>query len=96
MLNAADQGRQPMETFYDGYIVNAIMDACYKSARSKKWEPVNLKIWRGKTAIKGEVSHADFDAEHLLIKEEVMPDGKTKLILKNKKTGEIEQKIMER
>ena len=47
MFNAMDEGRQPMETFYDGYIVNAIVDACYKAAESKKWEPVDLQDWRG-------------------------------------------------
>ena len=39
-------GRQPRETFYDGYVVNAIMDACYRSAESGRWEPVDLD-WRG-------------------------------------------------
>ena len=29
-----------------GYIVNAIIDASYKAAESKKWEPVELKDWR--------------------------------------------------
>jgi len=95
MLNAVDKGTQPMETFYDGYIVNAIMDACYKSVKTKKWEPVMLDIWRGKAKTKTGVGHTEYDADHLLIKEEVMPDGKTKLILKNKKTGDIEQKILE-
>ncbi len=28
MFNAMDEGKKPMETFYDGYVVNAIMDAC--------------------------------------------------------------------
>src|SRR5215216_6268899 len=32
MFDAMDAGREPMETFYDGYVVNAIMDACYRSA----------------------------------------------------------------
>ena len=40
MLNALDAGTQPTETFYDGYVVNAVMDACYASARSGRWEPV--------------------------------------------------------
>ena len=26
-------GREPVETLYDGYVVNAVMDACYRSAR---------------------------------------------------------------
>jgi predicted dehydrogenase len=36
MLDALDAGRQPEETFYDGYVVNAIMDACYRSVRSRR------------------------------------------------------------
>ena len=39
-----------METLYDGYVVNAIMDACYRSARSRAWEPVELDWRGGKTA----------------------------------------------
>ena len=31
MLNSYDAGTAPMETFYDGYVVNAIMDAAYRS-----------------------------------------------------------------
>ena len=34
---------------------------------------------------------ASFYDEHYLIKEEKMPDGKTKVILKDKNTGEISQ-----
>ena len=42
-------GRAPRETFYDGYVVNAVMDACYRSAKSRAWEPVELFEWRGGT-----------------------------------------------
>ena len=42
MFDALDAGRQPQETFYDGYVVNAVMDACYRSAKSRAWEPVEL------------------------------------------------------
>jgi len=45
MFDAIDHGRQPRETLYDGYVVNAIMDAALKSARTKQWEPVELD-WR--------------------------------------------------
>jgi len=37
-----EQNKMPRETFYDGYVVNAIIDACYKSEITKKWEPVEL------------------------------------------------------
>ena len=41
------RARAPQETFYDGYVVNAIMDACYRSAKSRAWEPIELFEWRG-------------------------------------------------
>ena len=46
MLDAWEAGREPMETFYDGYVVNAIIDACYKSMKSGRWEAVGLELWR--------------------------------------------------
>ena len=93
-LNALDQGRQPMETFYDGYVVNAIMDACYLSAQTKRWEPVQLDIWRGQAPQAAEErSFVDYDVDYYLIKEEKMPDGKTKLILRDKNTGEVVQRV---
>jgi hypothetical protein len=47
MLGAMDAGREPMETFYDGYVVNAIMDAAYQSVETKRWEAILLDDWRG-------------------------------------------------
>jgi predicted dehydrogenase len=93
MLNSYDAGKAPMETFYDGYVVNAIMDAAYRSIESKKWEPVQLDVWRGSEEIAGKAGMTEFDAQYFLIKQEVMPDGKTKFILKDKQTGKIVQKI---
>ena len=46
MLDAREAGREPTETFYDGYVVNAVIDACYKSMQSGRWEPVKLAEWR--------------------------------------------------
>jgi predicted dehydrogenase len=94
MFNAMDSGKTPMETFYDGYIVNAIIDTCYKAAQSKKWEQIDIQEWRGaeKSSVVGAV-RKDYDAEHYLIKEERMPDGSLKMILKHKQTGEITQVI---
>jgi hypothetical protein len=71
------------------------MDACYRSAESKRWEPVDLALWRGGQRAAEAIRLAEYDEQHLLIKEEVMPDGKTKLILKDKQTGAIVQKILE-
>ena len=93
VLNAFETGAEPMETFYDGYVVNAIMDAAYRSMESKLWEPVILDIWRGAATVEEKVSLTDHDAHYYLIKQERMPDGKTKLILKDKHSGEVVQKI---
>jgi len=95
MLDAIDEKRKPMEDFYDGYVVNAIMDAAYRSIQSKKWEPVLLDDWRGSDESKTEVELTEYDTKHYLIKEEKMPDGKTKLILKEKESGKIVQKVVE-
>jgi predicted dehydrogenase len=98
MLNALDQGRQPLETFYDGYVVNAIIDACYRSMASGRWEPVELDIWRGRTEAKegGAVTRAGSNEALIPIKEERMPDGRIKRILKELATGRIVEKIEEK
>jgi predicted dehydrogenase len=93
MLNALDQGTEPSETFYDGYVVNAIMDACYRSSKSKQWEPVLLDEWRGDQESEHVLAQTDYDEQYSLIKQERMPDGKLKLILRNKSSGEIVQRI---
>jgi predicted dehydrogenase len=96
MLNALDNGNQPMETFYDGYIVNAIIDACYQSAKSKKWEPVELHDWRAGDETRDFADTSkEVDDQYVLIKKEKMPDGLTKLILKDRQSGEIIQKVVE-
>ncbi len=35
-------GTQPLETFEDGVVVNRILDACYRSMRTKMWEKVTI------------------------------------------------------
>ena len=95
MFNAMEKGTHPKETFYDGYIVNCILDAAYKSSKSKLWEPVLLDVWRGRTGV-GKDSHlTEYDADHYLVKEEVTHYGAKKVILKNKKTGKIVEKILQ-
>ncbi|MBM7786737.1 Gfo/Idh/MocA family protein [Tenggerimyces flavus] len=92
MFEAMEAGREPVETFYDGYVVNAIMDACYRSAESKKWEPVELE-WRG-----GDVQRIARAAQTLdgktVIKQELLPDGRVKLILKDETTGQYEDRVV--
>ena len=95
MFNSFEDGIAPKETFYDGYVVNAVLDACYVSAKSKKWEPVQLDIWRGKEGFTKDSHLVSFDDEHYLVKEEITHYGEKKLILKNKDTGKIIQRIIE-
>lgn len=92
MFEAMETGRKPVEDFYDGYIVNAIMDACYKSAKSKKWEPVELMEWRGTDNPQPLAEWKEYDEKHWLIKQEILPDGQRKVILKQKDSGQIIQK----
>lgn len=42
VVNAFRDGRAPQETFADGYVVNAVLDAAYRSMRSGRWEPVEV------------------------------------------------------
>jgi predicted dehydrogenase len=42
VVGAFRDGRRPTETFGDGYVVNAILDAAYRSMRSGRWEAVTL------------------------------------------------------
>ena len=71
-----------------------MLDAAYRSAKTKLWEPVQLDIWRGKTGV-GKDSHlTDYDAEHYLIKEEMTHYGAKKVILKHKTTGKISETIV--
>lgn len=93
MFNAKESGQAPKETFYDGYVVNAILDAAYRSAKSKLWEPVQLDIWRGQTGLTKESHLVDYNDDYYLIKEEFTHYGARKLILKDKQTGRIVEQI---
>lgn len=93
MFNSMEQGKEPKETFYDGYVVNAVLDACYKSVKTKQWEPVKLDIWRGKTGVTKDSHLVSYDDDHYLVKEEVTHYGAKKWILKNKKTGKISERV---
>jgi predicted dehydrogenase len=94
MLDSLENNTSPRETFYDGYIVHTIMDACYKSVNSKKWEPVEISDWRGSEGLSSKVDLVDFDETHFLIKKEKMPDGSSKIMLKEKASGKIIQRIL--
>jgi hypothetical protein len=88
-----DEGRAPQETFYDGYVVNAIMDACYRSAKSRAWEPVELFEWRGGTTPRIAITPETYDGQ-VVIKRELLPDGREKLILKDPATGDFSDRVV--
>lgn len=93
MLNALERGAAPVETFYDGYVVNAIMDAALRSVRTRRWEAIEIEDWRGDDSAQVPDRWRDYDADHYLIKEETMPDGRVKVILKTKVTGEVIERV---
>jgi predicted dehydrogenase len=95
MFESMEQNRDPVESFYDGYVVNCIIDACYRSAESRRWEPVQLADWRGTDAADTvRVGRASTLIDGLtLVKQERLPDGRVKLILKDEETGEISEKL---
>ena len=95
MFQSLETGTTPKETFYDGYVVNSILDAAYRSAKTKQWEPVKLDDWRGRRGLSKESDLTEYDRDHYLVKEEVTHYGARKVILKNKQTGKIEEKVLE-
>ena len=92
MFDALDEGREPMETLYDGYVVNAIMDACYRSAKSRAWEPVELDWRGGKTERIAKVP--EIYEGLVVIKRELLPDGRSKLILKDPRSGDFSDRVV--
>jgi predicted dehydrogenase len=93
MFAAMEEGRAPRETFYDGYVVNAVMDACYRSARSRAWEPVELFEWRGRSTPRIAKTPETFEGQ-TVIKREILPDGRHKLIVKDPSTGDFTDRIV--
>jgi predicted dehydrogenase len=94
MFNSLENGTQPRETFYDGYVVNSVLDAAYRSAKTKQWEPVKLDIWRGREGVSKDSHLQEYDADHYLVKEELTHYGAKKVIIKNKTTGKISEKVL--
>ncbi len=87
MFESIDAGREPRETLYDGYVVNAVMDAALKSAKTKQWEPVDVE-WRGGTAASIKRVPEYYEGK-TVVKRELLPDGRSKLILNDPETGAI-------
>jgi predicted dehydrogenase len=93
MFDALEAGRAPRETFYDGYVVNAVMDAAYRSAKSRAWEPVELFEWRGGGTNRIAKTMESYGGQ-IVIKRELLPDGRTKLILKDPASGDFTDRVV--
>jgi predicted dehydrogenase len=95
MFQSMEAGRPPRETFYDGYVVNAVMDACFRSAKSRSWEQVELAEWRGANAARiGSAKSPETHDGMVVIKREILPDGRHKLILKDEGTGDYVDRVV--
>jgi len=55
---------------------------------------VQLEVWRGQEGLSKPSNLTDYDEENYLVKEEITHYGAKKLILKNKKTGKFEERIL--
>jgi predicted dehydrogenase len=93
MFASLDGGTAPRETLYDGYVVNAIMDACYRSAKSRAWEKVDQFEWRAGSTARIAASPETFEGQ-VVIKREILPDGRHKLILKDPASGDFTDRIV--
>ncbi len=92
MFRSIDAGTAPRESFYDGYVVNAIMDACYRSATKRAWEPVELE-WRGGSTARI-AKRPELYEGLVVIKREILPDGRHKLILKDETSGDFSDRVV--
>lgn len=92
MFNSMENGSDPMETFYDGYVVNAIMDACFKSVETHGWAPIDVE-WRGGRTPRISNTPNTFEGQ-IIIKQETLPDGRVKMILKNPTTNEFSDRVV--
>ncbi len=92
MFHAMDEGRAPQETLYDGYVVNAIMDAAYRSAEAHGWVPVELD-WRGGATPRIAAEPESYEGQ-VVIKREILPDGRHKLILKDPASGDFTDRVV--
>jgi predicted dehydrogenase len=94
MFRSMESGKAPRETFYDGYVVNAVMDACFRSAESRAWESVELADWRGGEVPRiGAGRQPEMHDGQVVIKRETLPDGRQKLILKDPASGDFRDVI---
>jgi len=87
MFNSLEAGTDPRETFYDGYVVNGVMDAAFRSAKSGQWESVDIE-WRAGSTPRISKQASTYEGKDI-VKEELLPDGRRKLILSDPADGAI-------
>lgn len=94
MFDALDRGETPAETFHDGYVVNAVIDAAYRSARQRRWEPIALHGWQPPDVARIAPQPERLDGQ-LVVKEELLPDGRRRLVLRHPETGVFSERVTE-
>ena len=78
---------------YDGYVVNAIMDACYRSAESRQWESVELEWRHGSSGTHQQGSRPPTTGTPSSNRRP-FPTARRKMILKDKDTGDFVDRIV--
>ena len=68
------------------------MDACYRSAKTGQWEGVELD-WRGGSTARIASTPEMYDGL-VVIKREILPDGRHKLILKDEGSGDFTDRVV--
>ena len=92
MFDALDGGGTPRETLYDGYVVNAVMDAVLPVGEEPGVGAGRAVEWRGGETPRIAKSPETYEGQ-VVIKRELLPDGREKLILKNPATGDFTDRI---
>jgi hypothetical protein len=95
MFRAMQGDKAPMESFYDGYIVNALLDACFQSAESRKWEPIQIDDWRAAAPTPRISMQPAMIDGMAVVKEERMHGNKLKQILCDQATGKIVERVVD-
>ena len=88
MFRAIDEGRAPRETFYDGYVVNAIMDAALPLGGGARLGAGRARL-AGRRRRRGSRRRRRRYEGQVVIKREILPDGRHKLILKDPASGDF-------
>jgi hypothetical protein len=69
------------------------MDACYRSAKKRAGEPIELFEWRGGTAPRISSTPETYEGQ-VVIKRETLPDGRVKMILKDPASGDFSDVVV--